>query len=138
MAGGGAALLEIEDLVFQQQRNSNDDESNLIACIQAGGCRDQCTEGPNVRVLLCNNGSSGNRSSVDVDFHRVNSPEACRRVVNSLCPRKSTITLSCNVDDGQHYNSQQQQAVETSKQLRPFFLRRRCRCSHTSSSYSRG
>mmetsp|Transcript_25119 Transcript_25119/g.50272 ORF Transcript_25119/g.50272 Transcript_25119/m.50272 type:complete len:235 (-) Transcript_25119:90-794(-) len=86
VAGGGAALLEIEDLVRQQQCNnkeSNNDDTKII--VQPGGCRDHCTEGPNVRLISCNGGGG-----VDADFHKVNNPEACRRVVNSLCPRKAT------------------------------------------------
>ena len=83
--GGGAALLEIEDLVRQQlcpNKGSNFNSDTII--VQAGGCRDQCTEGPNVRILSSNGGG------VDFDFHKVNSPEACRRVVSSLFPRKDT------------------------------------------------
>mmetsp|Transcript_25120 Transcript_25120/g.50274 ORF Transcript_25120/g.50274 Transcript_25120/m.50274 type:complete len:237 (-) Transcript_25120:90-800(-) len=85
VAGGGAALLEIEDLVRQQQCNnkeSNNDDTKII--VQPGGCRDHCTEGPNVRLISCNGGG------VDADFHKVNNPEACRRVVSSLFPRKAT------------------------------------------------
>ena len=85
VAGGGAALLEIEDLVRQQQCPNNGSNNDCDAIIvQAGGCRDQCTEGPNVRILSSNGGG------VDFDFHKVNSPEACRRVVSSLFPRKDT------------------------------------------------
>ena len=87
VAGGGAALLEIEDLVRQQlcpNKESNNKDAEVI--VQSGGCRDQCTEGPNVRILSSNGGGSG----VDFDFHKVNSPEACRRVVRSLFPREDT------------------------------------------------
>eukprot|EP00984_Skeletonema_dohrnii_P034509 scaffold33581_cov220-Skeletonema_dohrnii-CCMP3373.AAC.1 len=88
VAGGGAALLEIEDLVRQQQcpsKESNNDDTKII--VQPGGCRDHCTEGPNVRILSCNGGGG-----VDAGFHKVNNPEACRRVVSSLFPTKSTPT----------------------------------------------
>ena len=86
VAGGGAALLEIEDLVRQQQQcpnkhNDSDDDGDTKIVVQAGGCRDHCTEGPNVRIL-----SSYGGGGVDCDFHKVNSPETCRRVVSSLCP----------------------------------------------------
>ena len=87
MAGGGAALLEIEDLVRQQQCNnkeSNNDDTKII--VQPGGCRDHCTEGPNVRLISC----SG--CGVDADFHKVNNPEACRRAVSYLFPTESTPT----------------------------------------------
>jgi len=84
VAGGGAALLEIEDLVRQQpNKESNNNDASII--VQAGGCRDKCTEGPNVRILSSNGGGG-----VDIDFHKVNSPEACRLVVGSLCPREDT------------------------------------------------
>jgi len=87
VAGGGAALLEIEDLVRRQQCNKegNNDDTKII--LQLGGCRDHCTEGPNVRLISCNGGGG-----VDDDFHKVNNPEACRRVVNSLFPTESTPT----------------------------------------------
>eukprot|EP00984_Skeletonema_dohrnii_P032401 scaffold26504_cov228-Skeletonema_dohrnii-CCMP3373.AAC.8 len=88
VAGGGAALIEIEDLVRQQQCNNKasiNDVSKII--VQPGGCRDHCTEGPNVRLISCSSGGG-----VDADFHKVNNPEACRRVVYSLCPRKATPT----------------------------------------------
>ncbi len=83
VAGGGAALLEIEDLVRQQlcPNKESNNKGDSIA-VQAGGCRDQCTEGPNVRILSRNGGGD------DSAFHKVNSPEACRRVVSSLFPRK--------------------------------------------------
>ncbi len=88
VAGGGAALLEIEDLVRQQQQcpnkhNDDDDDDDTKIVVQAGGCRDHCTEGPNVRIL-----SSYGGGGVDCDFHKVNCPEACRRVVSSVCPRE--------------------------------------------------
>eukprot|EP00985_Skeletonema_marinoi_P020649 scaffold12330_cov83-Skeletonema_marinoi.AAC.28 len=87
VAGGGAALLEIEDLVRQQQCNnkeSNNDDTKII--VQPGGCRDHCTEGPNVRLISCNG------CGVDADFHKVNNPEACRRAVSYLFPTESTPT----------------------------------------------
>lgn len=87
VAGGGAALLEIEDVVLQQCSSNESKDTKII--VKAGGCRDQCTEGPNVRILSCNGGG------IDVGFHRVNSPEACRRVVNSLqCQKKATPTIN--------------------------------------------
>eukprot|EP00985_Skeletonema_marinoi_P020633 scaffold12330_cov83-Skeletonema_marinoi.AAC.12 len=87
VAGGGAALLEIEDLVRPQQCNKDSHNDDMKIIVQPGGCRDHCTEGPNVRLVSCN-GDGG----VDADFHKVNNPEACRRVVNSLCPTESTPT----------------------------------------------
>ena len=85
VAGGGAALLEIEDLVRPQQCNKDSHNDDMKIIVQPGGCRDHCTEGPNVRLISCNGGGG-----VDADFHKVNNPEACRRVVNSLFPTEST------------------------------------------------
>ena len=89
VAGGGAALLEIEDLVRPQQcdKDSHNDDTKIL--VQPGGCRDHCTEGPNVRLVSCNGGGG-----VDADFHKVNNPEACRRVVNSLFPTESTPAIN--------------------------------------------
>mmetsp|Transcript_30111 Transcript_30111/g.51228 ORF Transcript_30111/g.51228 Transcript_30111/m.51228 type:complete len:239 (-) Transcript_30111:213-929(-) len=87
VAGGGAALLEIEDLVRPQQCNKDSHNDDTKILVQPGGCRDHCTEGPNVRLISCNGGGG-----VDADFHKVNNPEACRRVVNSLFPTESTPT----------------------------------------------
>jgi hypothetical protein len=44
--GGGAALLEIEELIQEKQS-----EENISLCLVGGGCRDLCTVGPNVRIF---------------------------------------------------------------------------------------
>ena len=79
-AGGGAALLEIEDLVRVS--------SSAIKTI-SGGCRDHCTEGPNVRVL-----SRGSNSHLDAEHVKVNCPDACRRVMSPLLCTSTSSKLS--------------------------------------------
>jgi hypothetical protein len=100
VAGGGAALLEIEDLLHKCTIKGE------IATVRAGGCRDQCTEGPNVRILSVNSdntAAAGGRRNIEeeeVDFHRVNCPEACRRVMDSLlCTASSISTEARQTDD---------------------------------------
>ena len=75
--------------------------------VRAGGCRDQCTEGPNVRILSVNSSddttAAGGRRNIEeeeVDFHKVNCPEACRRVMDSLlCTASSISTEARQTDD---------------------------------------
>jgi hypothetical protein len=62
-SGGGAAFLEIEELV-----SGKDHSVDLVA----GGCRDFCTVGPNVHVK-CGN--------CDAHYTKVNGPAACREAV---------------------------------------------------------
>lgn len=102
VAGGGAALLEIEDLL----QNNCPIKGDIIAMVRAGGCRDQCTEGPNVRILSVNSdgaNAAGGRRNIEeeeVDFHKVNCPEACRRVMDSLlCTASSISTEARQTDD---------------------------------------
>ena len=91
VAGGGAALLEIEDLVTHHQCPNNESGINngdIKIIVQAGGCRDQCTEGPNVRIL-----SNG---GVEDSFHRVNNPEACRSSVVGTVLNNNDDAAICN------------------------------------------
>lgn len=90
VAGGGAALLEIEDLILQRRTNKSNDKDDDTIIVKAGGCRDQCTEGPNVRILSC--------TMMVADFHKVNSPDACRRVVHSSCLEEASPTTSASHD----------------------------------------
>lgn len=103
VAGGGAALLEIEDLLHKCTI-----KGDVIAMVRAGGCRDQCTEGPNIRILSVNSdntAAAGGRRNIEeeeVDFHKVNCPEACRRVMDSLlCTASSISTETRQTDDNE-------------------------------------
>ncbi len=94
-SGGGAAILEIEELVkeFQYQQCQDEESDGLdnicskpsSMCAVVGGCRDLCTVGPNIRVLqlLVDKGHSSrmNQSSVLESFHHVNDVTSCRNVV---------------------------------------------------------
>jgi hypothetical protein len=107
VAGGGAALLEIEDLLHKCTI-----KGDMIAMVRAGGCRDQCTEGPNVRILSVNsdgaNTAGGRRRNLEeeeVDFHKVNCPEACRRVMDSLLCTSSSISAEARQTDDHNYKS---------------------------------
>ncbi|KAL7472473.1 hypothetical protein ACHAXS_012834 [Conticribra weissflogii] len=72
IAGGGAALLEIEDLVHVSA------SSEKMINIVSGDCRDHCSEGPNVRLR------SSMKGICDSEFSRLNCPDICRRIVMSL------------------------------------------------------
>lgn len=78
-SGGGAALLEIEELVSAG--------AAAHVSVEPGGCRDFCTVGPNVRVRKAA-GSDGGGG--DVHHSRVDGPEACRDVVASAVGRGAT------------------------------------------------
>ena len=106
VAGGGAALLEIEDLLHKCTI-----KGDMIATVRAGGCRDQCTEGPNIRILSVNSdntAAAGGRRNIEeeeVDFHKVNCPEACRRVMDSLLCTASSISTETRQTDDKEYKS---------------------------------
>ena len=101
--GGGAALLEIEELIqetqYQQKqiittiggegersdRNgiSRDEgatphtvskPTNVSLCVKEGGCRDLCTVGPNARLLHKKHGSIES-------FHHINDASKCNLVI---------------------------------------------------------
>lgn len=80
-SGGGAALLEIEELV-SRRATSNENETVSVGTsavvVIPGGCRDFCTMGPNVHVAHTAGSNRG-----DVHRTRVDGPEACRAVVAS-------------------------------------------------------
>lgn len=108
VAGGGAALLAIEDII----KNKCLIKGDVIAMVRAGGCRDQCTEGPNVRILSVNSDdttAAGGRRNIEeeeVDFHKVNCPEACRRVTDSLlCTASSISTETRQTGNKEEYKS---------------------------------
>ena len=86
--GGGAALLEIEDLVSCREKMNTttsstrsatydiNKKSKKVVVVELGGCRDICTMGPNVYV----------RNNVEIDIHysRVNNPQKCRDIISSI------------------------------------------------------
>ena len=85
-SGGGAALLEIEELVSQSAMKTNSTSKKQSATalgkekaifVVPGGCRDFCTMGPNVHVR---------NTALGIDSHhtRVNCPETCRSVVDTI------------------------------------------------------
>mmetsp|Transcript_1151 Transcript_1151/g.2391 ORF Transcript_1151/g.2391 Transcript_1151/m.2391 type:complete len:205 (-) Transcript_1151:6-620(-) len=86
VAGGGAALLEIEDLI--RFSASSEKEINIVS----GGCRDHCSEGPNVRLL------SSVKGICDSEFSRVNCPDACRRIVRALDSSNETTNTKESVE----------------------------------------
>ena len=65
--GGGAVLLEIEDLVNTRCTTVKDNKTKSSFTIKADGCRNHCTMGPNVYVD-------------GIHYTKVNSIEACRAV----------------------------------------------------------
>ncbi|KAL9186376.1 hypothetical protein ACHAXT_005614 [Thalassiosira profunda] len=105
--GGGAALLEIEDLVCKSSGNNN-----IAARVVDGGCRDRCTVGPNVYV-------TGGMGGEAAHFVRVNSPEACRRVVRAVAPTNSSIAKEASVaerillrrEDGRRWRALRERAA---------------------------
>lgn len=84
-SGGGAALLEIEELVspspcYQAKMKGGDatDETKKVVRVVPGGCRDFCTVGPNVYVK---NNVGGNDEG---HYSKVDCPEACRAITSSI------------------------------------------------------
>ncbi|GFH59427.1 hypothetical protein CTEN210_15903 [Chaetoceros tenuissimus] len=66
--GGGAALLEIEELVQNIPSHS--------ITVQPGGCRNFCSMGPNVHLL--------ERKCIQESFHQVKNVDMCRDIVNMM------------------------------------------------------
>mmetsp|Transcript_5191 Transcript_5191/g.6779 ORF Transcript_5191/g.6779 Transcript_5191/m.6779 type:complete len:265 (-) Transcript_5191:239-1033(-) len=81
--GGGAALLEIEELVQEDEQgdviasicSDGTFGSTSSTAVVAGGCRDLCTVGPNVHIRC-------GKHVLD-SFHHVNDASSCRLVVES-------------------------------------------------------
>ena len=89
-AGGGAALLEIEDLVAKWCPAGAAAEGAARALrVVDGGCRDHCTMGPNVYVRggpprrSVRNGTGDYDPDDGAHFTKVSCPAACRRVVQA-------------------------------------------------------
>lgn len=113
-AGGGAALLEIEDLVSRRtspNRNGcNIKLANKVVDIVLGGCRDFCTVGPNVHVK---NDSRGN----DAHHIKVDGPDVCRSIVLSIYGEEETVETSSTMNllrrrkDGIRWRSHKERAM---------------------------
>jgi len=93
-SGGGAALLEIEELVSRRttlsnspnEKHANIDKEKSVAVIP-GGCRDFCTMGPNVHVRNILGGNDARHS-------KVSDPEACRTIVASIYGKEETAAVA--------------------------------------------
>jgi hypothetical protein len=97
--GGGAALLEIEELVQEeeeqeakdQERHDDSGSAQLLLDpiqyqVEAGGCRNFCTVGPNVHI-------SYKRSNILLEsFHHVKDASSCRQVMK--CAVDTSITTT--------------------------------------------
>mmetsp|Transcript_21378 Transcript_21378/g.31636 ORF Transcript_21378/g.31636 Transcript_21378/m.31636 type:complete len:286 (+) Transcript_21378:19-876(+) len=114
--GGGAALLEIEELIqeeryqeeqqhqhittssTQHHHQQQENEQSVVVLVgvpvvpiihfqaEAGSCRNFCTVGPNVHI------SHQNRKSLSLleSYHRVKDVSSCREVVQNACSRRRT------------------------------------------------
>lgn len=86
--GGGATLLEIEELVCEHSSNNNNDCANKPVLV-VGGCRDFCTVGPNVYIRSKRNTNTNTIHGQRVLLHHehldhVDSPSRCADVVDAL------------------------------------------------------
>ena len=79
--GGGATLLEIEELV--SRNSSSDGEKAAGFQVVSGGCRDFCTMGPNVYVKS---------AACDKHYSKIDSPEKCRSVLDAILDQDSSAT----------------------------------------------
>ena len=78
-SGGGAALLEIEELVMESSAGSSlssslQSQSQSQYQIVSGGCRNKCSIGPNVY----------HNHNVTTHYSKVNSAEECEKVVRNI------------------------------------------------------
>ena len=76
--GGGAALLEIEELVQNIPSHSIN--------VQPGGCRNFCSMGPNVHLL--------ERKIIQESFHQVKNVDMCKDIVDMIDSRDSSFSSS--------------------------------------------
>jgi len=97
--GGGAAFLEIENLI-----------STLDNCrVVVGGCRNVCTMGPNVHIF----------SSDDIHFSKVDQPLVCRTVVAcAVAKTKHPTSLNYDYDTNSSSSSSSSSSVNKLLQLR--------------------
>ncbi|KAL7553277.1 hypothetical protein ACHAWF_016536 [Thalassiosira exigua] len=83
-SGGGAALLEIEDLVAAKEGTPE------TVTVTPGECRDFCTMGPNVYVT-----HNAGQSDKEGHFTKVDCPEACRKVYTSVFKGEEQEETAC-------------------------------------------
>ena len=113
--GGGAVLLEIEELVSCTTSNYEDKDEVVGVRVVPGGCRDFCTMGPNVYVKT---------SVYDKHYSKVDSPARCRAVVDAIfdqdsskppaipAAETSTETLLKRRDDGIRWKAHRKRAAK--------------------------
>jgi len=82
-SGGGAALLEIEELVAEIIQNGSSTPSLSALSVVPGGCRNMCSLGPNVRI------NAG--ADIFQEFHRVDGPARCAEAVAAGLPPGSGV-----------------------------------------------
>jgi hypothetical protein len=70
-SGGGAVLLEIEDLVTKRPNGNNGAGADTMFTSLAGGCRNFCTMGPNVHIG-------------GIHYTKVDSIEECRKIAREV------------------------------------------------------
>ena len=96
--GGGAAILEIEELVREHhfhQNAADDAGGSAMIRVVTGGCRDFCTVGPNAHILARvpkEQRKGRKRTSLMESFQNVNDAPSCDRVVNSTIAYASSMT----------------------------------------------
>lgn len=91
--GGGAAILEIEELV-REHRYQNGEETITVV---VGGCRDFCSVGPNVHVHVRKKGKRKTNQILE-SFQGVNDASNCNRVLDSVISHRSSSTTESTVD----------------------------------------
>ena len=82
--GGGAALLEIEELVREHRHTQTGQETIRVV---VGGCRDFCSVGPNVHIHARKRNQTGSKRKTNVlleSFQGVNDASSCSRVLESI------------------------------------------------------
>jgi hypothetical protein len=81
--GGGAALLEIEELVCEHDNNNNNGANKPVLVV--GACRDFCTVGPNVHIRRKRSTMHGQQFvHHEHSLNHVDNPSRCADVVDSL------------------------------------------------------
>ncbi len=83
--GGGAAILEIEELVREHRYQNGEKTISVVA----GGCRDFCSVGPNVHVHVRKKGKRKTNLLLE-SFQGVNDASNCNRVFDSVICHKSS------------------------------------------------
>ena len=75
--GGGAALLEIEELVQNiPSHHEHEHEHDQPIHVHPGGCRNFCSMGPNVHILQ--------RKIIQESFHQVKNVDMCKDILQTI------------------------------------------------------